>query len=223
MCYKNEHKLLQYGIFRANCYAFNKQKDLFRSFNSIWLSTSVQYPDKNFADSICYNSTMLSVEQENYLKTIPTTRLTHIQPYNPVIDRISGDLISKIGSKIPLSDIAYIGASALKISGQNDIDINVLSVKENFNNYKEILIELFGAPTLSGSSIEWQMEIEGFEATAYLTDKHSKGINDQINIFNILNNNPSLLSEYEKIKSKYNNLPYRDYQKAKYEFYNKIS
>jgi len=165
---------------------------------------------------------MVTKEQEKYLKTIPIAKLAHIQPYSTKIGAISGDIINKIRSLIPVADVAYIGASALKISGQNDIDVNVLTDQENFEDYKVKLTKLFGSPTFIGTSIEWEMKIDGLPVTVYLTDKHSKGIRDQIKIYDILKNNTDLLAEYENIKSKYNNLPYRDYQKAKYEFYNKL-
>jgi len=37
-----------------------------------------------------------------------------------------------------------------------------------------------------------------------------------------LKNNPDLLKEYETIKEKAKDLNYKEYQRAKYEFYNRI-
>ena len=45
---------------------------------------------------------------------------------------------------------------------------------------------------------------------------------EQIKIFNIFKNSHAILKEYEKLKSSMNGKAYKDYQIAKYKFYNRV-
>ena len=44
----------------------------------------------------------------------------------------------------------------------------------------------------------------------------------QIKVFEILKSDEKLLKEYEELKLSFDGKSYKDYQRAKYEFYNKI-
>lgn len=165
---------------------------------------------------------MLSENQLKYLSTIPDSKAVSIFPYSEAISVVANETIKKIENAVPELIILFIGASALKISGQNDIDINILAPKNDFDKYLPKIIEVLGEPTFKGSSIEWTSKINGYEQTVYLTDANSKGLQEQIEVFNILRDNPALLKEYENIKEQMNGGSYREYQKNKYEFYNKI-
>ena len=56
----------------------------------------------------------------------------------------------------------------------------------------------------------------------YLTDPITSQVQEQIDVFNMLKNNPDLLKEYEQIKLTAAHLTYKQYQIQKYEFYNRI-
>lgn len=59
---------------------------------------------------------------------------------------------------------------------------------------------------------------DGVDIAIYLTKPPER----QIRVYEILKSNKNLLKEYETLKQRFNNKKYKDYQRAKYEFYNKI-
>ena len=66
--------------------------------------------------------------------------------------------------------------------------------------------------------IEWKFKKNGYEVEVYLTEPPER----QIRVFEILKSNKKLLKEYEDLKVSFDRKSYKDYQKAKYEFYNRI-
>ncbi|MCL5091064.1 MAG: GrpB family protein [Patescibacteria group bacterium] len=165
---------------------------------------------------------MLTQNQEKYLLTIPEDKVVKIFPYNSKAKLVAEEIISKIKETFPELEILFIGAAALGISGQDDLDINILSTSENFDKQLPGLVKIFGEPIIKGTSIKWSFEKEGYEVELYLTDKESVGFQEQLKVFDLLKNNVDLLKEYEELKSKANGVPFREYQRRKYEFYNRI-
>ncbi|MEK7526202.1 MAG: NUDIX domain-containing protein [Patescibacteria group bacterium] len=166
---------------------------------------------------------MITQVEENYLKTIPGKKRVFVKPYDPRINEVAGSIILRIKDALPNVEILHLGAAALEISGQNDIDIYVLSPTSNFNLYLSKLIEIFGKPkTKRPPSIAWKFEREGFDVELYLTDPASESLQRQIKVFEILKSNKNLLEEYKILKESMDGKSFRDYQRKKYEFYNRI-
>lgn len=166
---------------------------------------------------------MISEEEENFLKTISASKKVFIKPFDPKIKEVSEKIVSKIKNLFPDLEVLHMGASNLGISGQNDIDIYALSDPKNFNEYFSELIKVFGEPLHKHEkSVEWKFKRFGFDIEFYLTDPKSPSMQRQIQIYNILKSNRKLLKEYENLKLSFNGKNFRDYQKAKYEFYNRI-
>jgi len=116
-----------------------------------------------------------------------------------------------------------MGSAALKISGQNDIDIYAFSNPKNFSKYLPQLIKLFGEPLHRHETfIEWKFKKDKFDIEFYLTSKNSETMKKQIKVFEILKKNKNILNEYEKLKESMNGKPFKEYQEKKYNFYHKI-
>lgn len=166
---------------------------------------------------------MLTPEEEEYLTKLSDTELVDVQPYDPKVGEIAGELIRKVSEKSPDLEVVFIGASALKISGQNDIDIYCLASPKNFEKYLPAIKNLFGEPSsTSQDSIAWKMERDGLDVELYLTNPESPSMARQLKVFQLLKDNPQLLAEYQQLKLQANGHSVRDYQRQKYEFYNKI-
>ncbi|OGD06817.1 hypothetical protein A3H89_04700 [Candidatus Amesbacteria bacterium RIFCSPLOWO2_02_FULL_48_11] len=60
----------------------------------------------------------------------------------------------------------------------------------------------------------------------YLTDLgneiYNTSMKEQNDIFNILKTNPDILKEYEDLKISLNGQSFREYQRQKYKFYNRV-
>lgn len=166
---------------------------------------------------------MLTKDEIKYLKKIPADKKVQIFSYDPQIANISRYIIRSIKDIYPSLRIIHLGAAALKISGQNDIDIYVLTDPERFNEYLPGLIRLFNSPTERHKTyLSWKFVRNGHDVEVYLTDANSETMKKQIKVFEILSKNEKYSMEYETLKTKMNGRSYREYQQRKYEFYHKI-
>lgn len=165
---------------------------------------------------------MLTASEKEYLEKIPDDRIVMIQPYDPKMEEVAATLMQEIHVMFPEVTIHFLGASALKISGQGDIDLYVCSPKEKFEKYLPTLTSLFGDHVANTSTFEWQFVRDGFQISVYLTDPATDSMKRHIAVFTLLKNSPELQKEYELIKESMNGKSLREYQRAKYEFYHKI-
>ena len=165
---------------------------------------------------------MLTENQEKYLLKISEDKKVKIVPYDPKAKEVVVDIKNKIAKGGIDLEVAHMGASALEISGQGDIDLYILCKEEDFNMYAPRLEKLFGLKVSGISSYKWQLHINGFEIEMYLTDPKTPSMKEQIDVFEKLKNNKELLKEYESIKSSADNLSFREYMRLKYEFFNRI-
>ena len=166
---------------------------------------------------------MLTEAQQRYLLTIPETSVASVNPWDPKAAEFAKNIISKINALIPEVEVFWSGALALGISGLNDIDLSILSSPADFEKHLPKLVSVLGEPIKKGEeNILWRTTLGGYKVDAYLGDKDSESIQLHKRIFNILKNDPRLLDEYRLLKEAANGLPFREYQKRKYEFYNRI-
>ncbi|MDP3991784.1 MAG: hypothetical protein Q8P66_02740 [Candidatus Colwellbacteria bacterium] len=166
---------------------------------------------------------MLTEGQIKYLATIPDNKRVVVRPWNSKGLDIANRIIADIKSTEPDLEVILLGSLPLKIAGQEDIDISALCVKseqlKHLGNFKK----LFGEPGRYGkNSTGWDFERDGFSVSVWLTDPTADTTKAQIQVFNLLRDNPDLLKEYEKIKLEAKDLSYKEYQVRKYEFYNRI-
>lgn len=166
---------------------------------------------------------MLTDEQEKYLQTIPEEKSVNVYPWDPNTEIIAEKIMQKAKQAATNLEVLFMGASALKIPGQNDIDIYMLCSSQDFDEHLLKLKEVFGEPIkTSPTSIKWEMDIEGFSVELYLTDPGTPQMHEQIRVYELLKDNPRLLEEYKQIKESANGMSMREYQRRKYEFYNRI-
>ena len=167
--------------------------------------------------------TILTKSQERYLQTIPETARAQIQPWDPKTAEVAKRLIGEIEKAAPELEVFWSGALALGISGVNDIDLSILSNAPDFEKYLPALVPILGEPQKkSDINILWRTSIKGHHLDAYLSHKKSGDIELHKRIFRLLKQNSKLLKEYKNLKEDANGLPLREYQKRKYEFYNRI-
>ncbi len=166
---------------------------------------------------------MLTWDEEDYLNKISEDKIVNIKPYNIRIKEIADKINQIILSAVPGLEIRHLGASALEISGQGDIDIYIFCQPMDFDKYICSLVGVFGEPKSKKSdSVVWKLIKESYEVEIYLTDPSSEPMQRQITIFEALKKDKKLLDKYEKIKEEMNGKSFREYQKRKYEFYHKI-
>ncbi len=166
---------------------------------------------------------MLTPNQKKYLLTIPEDKVAVIKPFDPKVRDAADKITQRIKNESPDLEVVFGGASALGIAGQNDIDLNVSSSLEFFNSELPILRRLFGKPSISSQKlVKWEFKQDGFDVELYLSDRSSASLQEQIKTYELLRDNPAYQKEYEQIKLACNGLPFREYMRRKYEFFNKI-
>jgi len=166
---------------------------------------------------------MLTKEEKNYIKKIDPKKKVSIYPFEPRGKSLGESIIKKIKKYIPQIEVLFMGSVALEISGQRDIDIYALADPKDFHKFLPSFEKLFGELTKQGkyvkkTFVEWKFEEDGYEIEIYLTEPPKR----QIKVYELLKSNKKLLKEYESLKASFNGKSYKDYQEAKYEFYNRI-
>ncbi len=165
---------------------------------------------------------MITKAESDYLNKIPEAKKAKLAPYDPAV-RVVAEKIKVKAQRATGLEVLFMGASALGIFGQNDIDLYVLCEPTLFEEMKSKMILAFGQPvSTSPGSIKWAFIQAGFDVELYLTNPHSAPMRRQIKVFSIIKNAPSLQKEYESIKLGSVGVTFREYQRRKYEFYNKI-
>ena len=165
---------------------------------------------------------MLTKDEKDYLEKIPADEKVVVRPYDSLTTEIAGEFIAMIKSVDPKLEVAHLGASALEISGQGDIDLSVLCPISEFHANKEKLSKVLGHNVAGVDTIEWQFKRNEHEVSIYLADPTESSTARQLKVHEILKNHPNLLKQYEQLKGKAASLSYREYQRKKYEFYNEI-
>jgi GrpB-like predicted nucleotidyltransferase (UPF0157 family) len=166
---------------------------------------------------------MLRTNEESYLQTIPEDKITNIQPFNPQSQVLAEGVIKEIRDVFPDLGVFFGGASALGIAGQNDVDLNLMSVPEEYPKYIPGLVKLFSEPAKSSPNlVKWEFARDEFEVELYLTDRNSPELQRHMRVYELLRDHSDYKKEYEQIKIACNGLPFREYMRRKYEFFNKI-
>ncbi|KKQ18833.1 MAG: hypothetical protein US31_C0001G0020 [Berkelbacteria bacterium GW2011_GWA1_36_9] len=165
---------------------------------------------------------MLTEDEEKYLAQIPADKKVILEPYDPKTPNITEKYVKKINNAEPNLEVIHIGASALGISGQGDIDLFILCPRNSFSKYRLSLIKELGKPISGISLTQWHFEEDSHDIEIYLADPIEESTARQIRVHKILSSNPNLLKKYELLKESVANDSYREYQCQKYEFYNQI-
>jgi len=166
---------------------------------------------------------MLTKEERDYLSKIDPSKKVSIYPFDPKGKALGEAIVKQIKNHFPDLEVLFMGSVALGISGQKDIDIYALADPKDFDKYLPTFEKLFGKIDKQGkyvkkAFVEWKFQKDGYEIEIYLTEPPER----QIKVYEILKSNQILLKEYEDLKLSFNGKSYKDYQKAKYEFYNRI-
>ena len=113
---------------------------------------------------------MLTKDELDFLNKILADKKIHIYPFDPRVTGIAGELIQSINGIYPDLEVKHMGASALGISGQNDIDIYAFSDLKNFDKFFPSLTKLLGEPLHKHETFcEWKFKKEEFDIEFYLT------------------------------------------------------
>src|SRR4051812_32692749 len=81
---------------------------------------------------------MLTPNQERYLSKIPDDQKVKVLPWNFHGFDIAKEVIGEIKSALPNNEVVFIGSLPLKIAGQKDIDLSVISPSKDFRLHQPV-------------------------------------------------------------------------------------
>lgn len=168
---------------------------------------------------------MITKEQEPWLKTLSDTDKVIVSPYNPkspeVFSKIKKEIIENIGKG---ADIQLRGSSALKISGQGELDIYLPTDLTKFNLRIKQLVKIFGEPKsiYPLERARFITFVDGIKAEIFVINKDDAGWLNCLKFEQKLKDNPELLNKYQAIKEECNGLSTREYYRKKLSFLNKV-
>ena len=103
---------------------------------------------------------MLTKDQKRYLEKIPASKRVKIYLFDKKVQKIAENIIQSVKEIYPDLKVVYMGASALGIAGQKDLDIYAFSEPKDFNKYLPRLTKLFCKPKSKHETfIEWNTDI----------------------------------------------------------------
>jgi len=175
--------------------------------------------------SILSELKLLKQSPKNYLFsfTYPTNKTISIQPYDPKAAVVAEKFIKEIKKKCPTLSVEFLGSAAMKIAGIKDIDLFATAPAADFEKYLPFLTSLFGPYCKRrGSFIEWNVEKKGFHIELSLIDPNVIAYQEAVKLYNLLQKNKALRTQYEKLKLSRHGTSIRNYHVKRMAFFNRV-
>ncbi len=167
---------------------------------------------------------MITPAQQIWLDHLNDSDSVRVIPYDPrvkpVFKQIKADLITILGN-VP---VRHKGSSALKISGQGEIDLYLPVATNNFNNYLNKLKTHLGEPgsVYDLRRVRFVKYINDIKIEIFIINKNSVDWKNSIKFEKYLKNNRDALMAYEKLKTDNAGQSTKKYYTKKIEFINEI-
>lgn len=169
---------------------------------------------------------MLNEGQQRFLDSLsPETsnRMVELKPWSPEAFRLAEKLKAELAA-LTNCEVSLTGSLAYRISGEEDIDLTILCPRAQQERCMYQLEAVLGnCKKRYDALITWEVLREGFHVGVWLVDpefspsaKASKQLDDAFK------ENPDLVRQYEQLKISMNGKTFKEYQAAKYEFYNRV-
>ena len=168
---------------------------------------------------------MIKEEQQKWLDHLSDTKQVAIVAWDPTCEekflKIKNQIQNILGKK---QAVEHRGASSLKISGQDEIDIYVPVLREKYNETVNLVTQLYGEPKSNYplKRARFTTEIDGKHIDTFVINATDEGWKNSELFHNYLLSNPKTLEEYRKLKEKFSGKSVKEYYKEKTEFINEI-
>lgn len=180
---------------------------------------------KNATDIINFHLDLLKESPKDYLFSYlySSSQNVKLLPYDPKAYLIGEEISKMLQEKISNVKVYFVGSVALKIHGQNDIDIIVAYKKGELKQKITEISEIYGKPVRKRANHAiWNNDVAGYELQIQLLDKNSNYFKEQLFLFNKLLLDKELLSQYKQLKSELDGSSERTYHQKRMGFYNTL-
>lgn len=168
---------------------------------------------------------MLTPEQEKWISHLSKIDKVKIIPFDPScfekFESLKNKIISAVGFDIR---VEHHGATNLKISGQDEIDLYVPVPSEKFDEYVLLMEGLFGRAR-SCYPLErarFVTEESGKHIDVFVINEDHSGWKNSIRFEKYLLSNLEALEAYKKLKEDLDGQSVQRYYRKKIEFINKV-
>ncbi len=167
---------------------------------------------------------MLTPEQETWISHLSATDTITVLPFDPTADATFQKIKQLIQSSFGAITVLHLGASSLGISGQDEIDVYIPVVPDQFDAFIPRLQELFGKPRslYALERARFVTSVNRKHIDIFLINQESTAWQNSVTFTTYLRSNPDVLDAYRQLKEDGNGLSVRDYYRRKIEFINAI-
>ncbi len=146
-----------------------------------------------------------------------THKKVKIVPYDNTADLKFELAKSMILNLLGEVEVVHRGASSLKISGQDEIDVYIPVDKEDFIKYLKILTDSFGNPRNTDYSqrIRFAINTAGKNIDLFLIDKECKDWKSGVAFEKYLKEHQDILNEYDSFKKSLDGVSMEEYHQRK--------
>lgn len=168
---------------------------------------------------------MLTPEQEVWIAHLNDSDCISIYPYDPksetIFEQVRADIFTHCSSNLT---VEHHGSSALKISGQNEIDIYIPVLVSQFDNTVALLTGYFGAPKSLYPFLRarFSHSVADKKTDIFVVNKESKEWNNHITFIQYLKSHSDALERYRVLKEHSAGMSTRAYYREKVSFINEI-
>lgn len=167
---------------------------------------------------------MITKDQQKWLDHLSGTDKIVIKPYDTKSREIFKEVKRKVIKALGKINVFERGASYLKISGQDEIDIYVPVLPKDFDIYVDKMTKIFGKPGSNYPLVRARFRIPGYKKhiDVFIINKQDKGWVDSEIFTKYLITHRDVLEKYRDLKEGGKGLSVREYYTKKITFINKI-
>jgi GrpB-like predicted nucleotidyltransferase (UPF0157 family) len=168
---------------------------------------------------------MLRPKQKKWLAHLSDDNHTTIIPWDPrspqIFEAVKNKIRDTLGENV---NVKHCGATALGISGQDEIDIYVPVPPARFDQLLVLLTQTFGPPKscYPQERARFDTDHSGKNVDVFLINQECRGWTDGVKFETYLKTHPEALEAYRQLKESGNGLSTRAYYTQKIEFINDI-
>lgn len=168
---------------------------------------------------------MVTAEQEKWLEHLSDTDKIEIITWDPTCDVKFLVVKSEIQTVIGQSqEVLHRGASSLKISGQDEIDVYVPVSSDEFEAVVSTITKLLGVPKSHYllKRARFVRVVDDKHVDVFVINKEDEDWKRSEKFNDTLLSTPSVLEDYRKLKENGSGKSVREYYREKIEFINVI-
>ncbi len=168
---------------------------------------------------------MINKEQQKWLDHLSETKQISVVAWDPTCEKKFLQVKNQIQNILGKQQVVkHRGASSLKISGQDEIDIYAPVSKEKYEESVDLVVKIYGNPQSNYpfKRARFITEIDGKHIDIFIINKDDEGwINSEL-FHNYLLSTPKALEDYRILKEELSGKSVKEYYTRKTEFINEI-